>query len=155
MENAFLRLSQITSVVLILPRYKAVYFGKECDSQSQCAKTAREIVSLLEKKKNIPHQNTLIKEEIWKMLDHESLLSEFGCYALATLTLREVLRIMVKHKVAEELLVFVEEMDTEMLKIHAQKPFGRGAPNIQALKYKHMGQGMDYLKEMHKCNLKP
>lgn len=82
------------------------------------------------------------------MLDHEKLLSNFGCCALAKLTIRELLRLMSRQKVAEELILFIEEIDIEMPKKYALKPIGPCPHNIQALQYKHLGQGMQYLKEM-------
>ena len=150
MEEVFSRISKFSPTLAIRPRYKALYFGQDCDLQSLCAKTAREILSLLEKKRDIPHQNKLIKEEIWKMLDHEKLLSDFGCCALAKLTIRELLRLMSRqnNNIAEELILFIEEMDIEMPKLYSLKPMGPCPHNIQALQYKHLGQGMQYLKEM-------
>ncbi len=132
----------------IQPRIKAVYFGQDCDSQSACAKTAREILLLLDKKKDIPHQNQLIKEEIWVMLDHERMLSEEHCFVLAKLTVHELLKLQVKNNSNEELIKFVEELDNEMHRRYNPTPLNHKT-NIQALKYKHMGQGMQYLKEIH------
>jgi hypothetical protein len=134
----------------IKPRHKAQYFGKSCDPQSQCAKSARDIFALLGKKKDLPQQNELIREEIWVILDHEKVLSKFQCSALSKLTLQELLRLMLKCKADEELILFVEAMDAEMDSRYSPLVSHWYAPafNMQALIHKHMGHGMEYLKEM-------
>ena len=135
---------------IIKPRYKAIYFTKTCDSQSCCAKIARDILSLLDKKKNVPNQNERIKEEIWVMLDHEKILSEYNCCALAKLTLEEVLRQMMICKSNEELICYVERVMVEMeLKYSLELAPSYHNVDIQALIYKHKGLGMEYLERLH------
>jgi hypothetical protein len=142
-------MDSLVSMFTIKNRYKAMFFGKSCDPLSQCAKSARDILSLLDKKKNLPEQNELIKDEIWVILDHEKLLSNYQCSALSKLTLQELLTQMMKCKSNEELILFVEAMDSEMDQkytshlVHSCPPF-----NLQALIHKHMGHGIEYLKEM-------
>ncbi len=136
----------------IKPRFKAYYLGKKCDPQSICAKTAIAILLLMEKKKDIPEQNTLIKEEIYNMLNHEKLLTEYGCCALSRLTIQELLRLMLQNKTKEELFLFVEEIDLELEKKYSSylQPFFETKLNLQALTYKHMGNGVKFLAEMQK-----
>jgi hypothetical protein len=154
--------SLMTTVVK--PRFRAYYFGKECDAQSACAMKARAILLLLEKKKDLPDQNARIKEEIMVLLDHEKLLTIFKCNALAILTIRELLKLMVRCKSSEELIRFVEGIDYEIEKNYSPtlapcSPYyfsshddQTGNINLQALVHKHMGQGMEYLKELRKSN---
>jgi hypothetical protein len=141
------------------PRRKAYLFAKHSDPQSNCAKTARQILSLLERKKDMTHQNELIKEEIWELLDHEKFLSEYNCCILSKMTLEELLRQMVNYKSSEDLIIFVEEMILEMEKkfgyelhphLHSQQQLGI---DVQALEYKHIGNGMEYLKQVHFTNM--
>lgn len=134
------------------PRRQAYFFAKTCDIRSTCATTAREILLLLEKKKNVPEQNERIKEEIWVMLDHEKLLSEYNCCILSKMTIQELLRIMLIHETKEELIRFVEEITLEMEDKYSHDlshTTGKNKINIQALVHKHMGNGMEYLKQLH------
>ena len=141
------------------PRRQAYLFAQHSDPQSNCAKTARQILSLLERKKDITHQNELIKEEIWELLDHEKFLSEYNCCILSKMTLQELLRQMVNYKSNEDLIVFVEEMILDMenkfsyeLKPHFHSQQQAGI-DVQALMYKHIGNGMGYLKQVHLTNM--
>jgi hypothetical protein len=145
---------------MMKPRRQAYFFAKECDPQSNCCKTAREILLLLEKKKDSPYQNKLIKEEIWAMIDHEKLLSEYKCCTLAKLTLQELLRYMVQYKSKEEFILFIEDLVVEMeqkytyeLNYHCDmndcyegEGGQRNTIDLQALTYRHMGHGMEYLR---------
>lgn len=143
---------------IVKPRYKAMYFNKSCDPQSCCAIKAREILSLLEKKRNNSNQNELIKQELWVMLDHEKIMSEYNCCALAILTLEELLRLMMNCKSNEDLICYVELIMIEMEENYTLKL----APSyqhvdLQALIYRHKGLGMEYLQQIHlskKKNLK-
>jgi hypothetical protein len=133
---------------IIKPRVKAMYFAEKCDPQSCCAKKAREILSLLEKKKNLPDQNQRIKEELWVLLDEEKLLSNYNCCVLAKLTLEELLRLMMQNKSNEELICYVEMVMREMEEVYVME-VNMQKIDIQALSYKHMGLGMKYLKQIH------
>lgn len=146
---------------MLKPRRQAYFFAKECDPQSNCCKTAREILLLLEKKKDNSYQNERVKEEIWTMIDHEKLLSEYKCCVLAKLTLQELLRHMIQYNSKEEFILFIEDLVLEMEKKYTYElnyhyafesyPFNSDdgqnqAIDLQALTYKHMGHGMEYLK---------
>jgi hypothetical protein len=137
--------------LMVKPRVIAVYFAKQCDPQSICANKAREILILLDKKKNIPDHNERIREELWVILDHEKLLSEYNCYALAKLTLEELLRLMMKCKSNEELLCYVESIHVDMEKKYKMELHESDVNNIdlQALEHKHMGNGMKFLEQLH------
>jgi hypothetical protein len=136
---------------VLSPRNRAYYFAESCDPLSNCAKKAIEIFLLLDKKKNIPEQNERIKEEVWVILDHEKLLTQHGCCALSQLTLQELLKYMVTCNAKEELIVFVEQMDSEMKRRYSQEitasPHIGSDINLQALVFKHMGKGMDFLEQ--------
>lgn len=158
--------------IVFKPRFRAYYFAKQCDVQSACAVNARSILMLLEKKKNIAEQNARIKEEIFVMLDHEKLMTQFRCNALASLTIRELLRQMLQQKSPEDLIFFVEDIAQEIERnysptipkialyyLHHDYEDSRdatsstgGSINLQALIHKHMGQGVEYLRELHKSS---
>ena len=134
-------------------RTRAYYFAENCDPQSNCAKKAREIFLLLDKMKNTPEQNERVKEEIWVILDHEKLLSEYNCSVLSQLTLKELLKLMMTCHVKEELIAFVEEIESEMKRKYTQEialnPHFETDVNLQALVFKHMGKGMDFLQQKY------
>jgi hypothetical protein len=145
---------------MMKPRRQAYFFAKDCDPQSNCCKTSRKILLLLEQKQNSPYQNERIKEEIWAMIDHEKLLSEYQCCTLAKLTLQELLRYMVQFKYKEEFITFIEELVVEMEKkytyelnyhhdmydAYTDEGVQRRPIDLQGLTYRHMGHGMEYLK---------
>jgi hypothetical protein len=143
--------SYVLSRFMVKPRVMAVYFAKQCDPQSTCANKAREILFLLDKKRNKPDQNELIKEELWVILDHEKLLSEYNCYTLAKLTLEELIRLMMKCKSNEELICYVETIHVDMEKKYKMELHESDVKNIdlQALVHKHMGNGMKFLEQLH------
>jgi len=138
---------------IMKPRSRAYFFAKECDPQSNCCNTSRKILLLLDHKQNIPYQNERIKEEIWVMLDHEKLLSEYQCCTLAKLTLQELLKYMVQYKYKEDFITFIEDLVVEMekrytyeLNYHHDEGGERHPIDLQGLTYRHMGHGMEYLK---------
>jgi hypothetical protein len=141
---------------MIKSRHRAYYFGKPCDPQSKCALKAREIFLLLDRVKNIREQKELIKEELWVILDHEKLLSEHNYCGLAKLTIYELLNFMTKQKAREEIFLFVEEIDREIDKYYVMewKPHYSTDINIQALISKHLGNGIEYLRQKHESDKK-
>lgn len=141
---------------IIKTRHRAYYFGKPCDPQSKCALKAREIFLLLDKMKNTRDQKERIMEELWVILDHEQLLSEYNCCALAKLTIYELFKSMQNCNAREELFLFVEEIDREMEKMYSLdlKPHNNRDINLQALIFRHQGNGMEYLREKHESDKK-
>ena len=127
-----------------------------CDPQSICAKTAREILQLMERKQNTLDQNMLIKEEILVLLDHEKLLSMFNCHALAILTLQEVLRILIQSKYSknEDHVQYIEQILTDLHQNYASTPSAtrhrHDIPSLKILIPRHMGDGPKYLTELWK-----
>lgn len=154
--KSFLKYTSSIVGSVMKTRYKAYYFGKPCDPQSKCALKAREIFLLLDRMKNIQEQKAPIKDELWVILDHEKLLSEHNCCVLAKLTIYELLNFMDKQKAREELFLFVEEIDLEMDKYYALewKPHYTTDINIQALISKHLGNGIEYLRQKHESDKK-
>ena len=139
---------------LIQPRISVYFLGPSCDSQSICARRARDIVSLMDKKKNTMHQNERIKEEILALVDHEKLPTRFQCNALALLTLSEALRYLLHGKAKEEDVKFLEEILLQVQTNYHSKIIENddfeSPPSLNGLVYQHLGHGMKYLAELSK-----
>jgi len=138
---------------LIQPRIKIYLWGETCEPQSACAKSAREIVVLIERKKETDDQDLRIKEEIMVILDHDHLISEFRCNALALLTLSEALRLLIQCKASENKVSYLEKIVREVEGKFSTTPktsIPEDAPNIKMLIYKHQGNGVKYLTEIWK-----
>jgi len=135
------------------PRVGVYLWATPCDAQSMCARAARDIVSIVERKQNIPSHNIRIKEEILSLVDHDHLLTHFQCNALALLTLKEALRYLLKGKAPEENIQFIENII-----LVVQTNYGPNVvenpeydtPHLNSLTHKHLGHGMKYLQEQFK-----
>lgn len=136
-----------------------------CDTQSACAKAAREIADLIERKQNSTYQNSRVKEEIMVLLDHEKLLTRFGCNALALITLQEVARILIIRlsdaSSSSERLLFLQEIQVELRQKYSDKLTSVSSSSssecgdaptccLEVLVPKHLGQGMKYLEALRK-----
>lgn len=126
-----------------------------CDQQSACAKAAREIVVLIERKKDTADQNRLVKEEILLILDHDQLLTEYRCHALALLTLAEAHRQLLYNAgscaYSASSRVFLEELQV-FVRQHFLSPGDMEEDELKVLVPKHVGNGMKYLSELFKKN---
>lgn len=103
-----------------------------CDAQSTCASTARKIMELIHRKKhNSPHQNSRIREEIMSLLDHEKLLSLYGCHALALLTTHETMRQLIISCATREHIRFLESIQLNLRENYIDRPLYREELPIQ------------------------
>ena len=146
-----------------------------CADQSTCAKTAREIITLIERKQqDSPYQDSLVREEILALLNHEKLLTHYQCHALALLTLQEAARRLMLSPMphTSQHLVFLQEIQIHLRQNYFDKPVppriyswdehARGSatshakaddehpPILELLVPKHIGQGMKYLEALRK-----
>lgn len=145
-----------------------------CDPQSTCAKVARDIVTLVARKQNTPHQNLRIRDEIMTLLDHDKLLTHFQCNVLALLTLQEAVRLLVVGASDSSQLLFLQDIQIDLRQNYSETPVcnpcstmdyylhaappadnNRGAepeevPILDLLVPKHVGQGMKYLEALRK-----
>ena len=145
---------------LLQPRVAITFWRTPCDPQSICARAARDIVSLVEKRNKTLHQNERIKEEILMIADHEKLLSVFRCNALALLTIKEALIYLVEGKASEESIQFLESIILEVQSKYTSKPTSlycldehnedHMMPQLNILIPQHVGDGMKYLAELQK-----
>jgi len=142
-----------------------------CDVQSTCAKTARDIVTLIDRKQNTPQQNCRVKEEIMVLLNHEKLLTHHQCNVLALLTLQEAMRLLIISSADSNQILFLQEIQIDLRQNYYEKPtlnhysfeedsVQRGGiqnsaaeletPILEVLVPKHVGQGMKYLEALRK-----
>ena len=136
-----------------------------CDAQSTCAKAAREIVILIERKRNMPHQNARVKEEMLMILDHEKLLTQYQCNVLALLTLQEAMRLLlIGSSTPSDQLDFLQEIQLHIRQSYSDKPIivvvddgieveasdHHQLPILEILIPKHVGHGMKYLEALKK-----
>ena len=99
------------------------------------------------------------------ILDHNKLLTEFQCNALALLTLQEAMRLLVIGRAASEQLLFLHEVQLALRQNYSEKPVLNDtttmgshydekedveAPILEILIPKHVGQGMKYLEALKK-----
>ena len=132
-----------------------------CDAQSTCAKAARDIVSLLNRKQNNTYQDMRIQEEIMALLDHEKLLTHFQCHALALLTLQEAIRLLIISDADSSQLLFLQSTQVQLRQNYSDKPLipmhyydeveqAAMLPPLELLVPKHVGHGMKYLAALKK-----
>jgi hypothetical protein len=138
-----------------------------CDVQSTCAKTARDIIALIDRKQNTPQQNCRVKEEIIELLNHEKLLTHYHCNVLALLTLQEAMRLLIISSADSNQILFLQEIQLDLRQNYFEKPTPNhyslnqnnihmmdfdetSIPILEVLVPKHLGQGMKYLEALRK-----
>jgi hypothetical protein len=137
---------------LVKPRMLAAW-GPRCDTNSLCARTARDIVSLVQRKRSDQsHQDERIREEILAILDHDKLLTDFQCNALALLTLNEALRLLLLQQSEEGAIAYVERIHMEIQDAYRSE-IANGVDQSCTMPmriHKHLGHGIKYLEERRK-----
>ena len=143
---------------LLQPRFTVLLWGQSCDPQSACARAARDIFLLVDRKKNTPDQDERIKEEILQLLDHDRLLTDHHCHALAVLTLHEALRLSLRSKLSEDKLLYLEGILAWVKERYSTEPRNKDpedAPHLHVLVPRHLGHGVQYLKALWKQRNEP
>lgn len=141
-------------------RYRAQLARERCDAHSACGRGAAALLQLLERDAHMEQSSAALRswcrcglmaatyERLIAELDHEQLLSEHGCSALAVLTVHEALRTCAGARViSNDYIAALERVELHLREFYNVEPQTQAARDkARLLRPKHLGHGVEYLR---------